>query len=975
MSGQHHYSSGRGGADPYGYSAGSYSQQPLSAPPGSAYSAFASSSNSHYPSSAHTVHGAGSSGWPSGGAQSHDSASSLGYSINNSFYGAHPHPSDFGGGGGGSSSSADIYGRPNYADSAHGTSSASSSGFLPQEPSPYGQAGSHSHSHLPAAASYGHLPRPLNGHSSLHTSAAANNLPTAAAAATGSASRAASSSSRPVKPKKPPLGRTDVSSAADPEKAKEVLLSLRARMPDSTEPAPSCDRCRRRKIRCDREKPTCGNCQQSGRVCTTEDVLRKRGPPSKKERQIMEAAGIVFHGARPKQKKKTKSDAGSKGATGSAPKLAKKNGNGAPPHHTDVSSGWNNSATGSASASETGHASAPDWTAAQPQQQQQQQPGYYRPAEYDHSSHAAWAQSARSRPASPAFAASHGAGAGGAGSMRSADSAYTWDGRPAEHHYGDNHLGAVAATSLDWSHSRHTSVAGQPVAGNAFGARMADSQQLMSAPAPGWSSSSSSSSTAIRPPEVLYVVDANGELKSRDVLRYYRSVADLVGDYPDSIVPSADPDTAVPRPQSNRSASFWHKTQSETPHSRWQVDRLISHELANILLDEFLGHQNHIHPFVYEPRVRSIFAALQQLANERLDGFSSGSSVARSWSPALLRNRQALILSILAMSSCISDGLPLSSGGAALGWEFGHGCYQLARGLLAPHNNRQGWSGVGQDAMGGPEGGALERIQALALVGIYLANEASREHTIEVLKAAWDTGRSMDALRSRSVDAYDPRRWDEVDREMLKRSLWGCFMMLQMVRAANENDGESDYPRASDVSQMDFPLHLPPHIESEPALDTWTSELRVDAILASVLDSPLAAPPVPTKLYGDQQAMHDVHLCESWAQELLGQLEHWASSAPCYHPNNIRQSSSSSSSSRSIARNFNIRKSRSTHQLARSLIRQGLTSAGSMLDIGEDARCDSHHAFSLQEQGSDRVAAWLATTPSYALKAIFRRSS
>lgn len=54
---------------------------------------------------------------------------------------------------------------------------------------------------------------------------------------------------RPKPPKKPPLGRTDISSAADPEHAKEVLRTLRARHPDSSEPAPSCDRCRRRKIR------------------------------------------------------------------------------------------------------------------------------------------------------------------------------------------------------------------------------------------------------------------------------------------------------------------------------------------------------------------------------------------------------------------------------------------------------------------------------------------------------------------------------------------------------------------------------------------------------------------------------------------------------------------------------------------------------------------------------------------------------
>ncbi|PWN93227.1 hypothetical protein FA10DRAFT_16643 [Acaromyces ingoldii] len=39
----------------------------------------------------------------------------------------------------------------------------------------------------------------------------------------------------------------------------------------------------------------------AGRVCTTEDVLRKRGPPSKKEKQVLEDAGITFRGGRNKK--------------------------------------------------------------------------------------------------------------------------------------------------------------------------------------------------------------------------------------------------------------------------------------------------------------------------------------------------------------------------------------------------------------------------------------------------------------------------------------------------------------------------------------------------------------------------------------------------------------------------------------------------------------------------------------------------
>ncbi|KAJ1026942.1 hypothetical protein NDA16_002235 [Ustilago loliicola] len=90
------------------------------------------------------------------------------------------------------------------------------------------------------------------------------------------------------------------------QKAAEVLQSLRGRMPDGSDgQVAACDYCRRRKIRCDRTKPTCGSCVASGRKCTTEDMLRKRGPPSKKERAILEAAGIIFRGTRPHHRCRT----------------------------------------------------------------------------------------------------------------------------------------------------------------------------------------------------------------------------------------------------------------------------------------------------------------------------------------------------------------------------------------------------------------------------------------------------------------------------------------------------------------------------------------------------------------------------------------------------------------------------------------------------------------------------------------------
>ncbi|SNX87214.1 uncharacterized protein MEPE_05924 [Melanopsichium pennsylvanicum] len=99
---------------------------------------------------------------------------------------------------------------------------------------------------------------------------------------------------------------TEYPSEENIQKAAQVLQSLRGRMPDGSDgQVAACDYCRRRKIRCDRIKPTCGSCVASGRKCTTEDMLRKRGPPSKKERAILEAACIIFRGTRPHRRRRT----------------------------------------------------------------------------------------------------------------------------------------------------------------------------------------------------------------------------------------------------------------------------------------------------------------------------------------------------------------------------------------------------------------------------------------------------------------------------------------------------------------------------------------------------------------------------------------------------------------------------------------------------------------------------------------------
>ncbi|PWN24338.1 hypothetical protein BDZ90DRAFT_127243 [Jaminaea rosea] len=93
--------------------------------------------------------------------------------------------------------------------------------------------------------------------------------------------------------------------------ADDLMKQLRCRSSDgSNEEIAACDNCRRRKTRCDRMKPCCDKCLAREEECTTDDILRKRGPPSKKQRALLAAAGLPFIHSRVSRK------AGHKGLAG-----------------------------------------------------------------------------------------------------------------------------------------------------------------------------------------------------------------------------------------------------------------------------------------------------------------------------------------------------------------------------------------------------------------------------------------------------------------------------------------------------------------------------------------------------------------------------------------------------------------------------------------------------------------------------------
>ena len=78
------------------------------------------------------------------------------------------------------------------------------------------------------------------------------------------------------------------------DETQSAALTMRRRLRTHVEASgnQACDQCRRRRTKCTRTRPTCETCVENGHTCTYSDVLMKRGPASRKERQILVQAGL-----------------------------------------------------------------------------------------------------------------------------------------------------------------------------------------------------------------------------------------------------------------------------------------------------------------------------------------------------------------------------------------------------------------------------------------------------------------------------------------------------------------------------------------------------------------------------------------------------------------------------------------------------------------------------------------------------------
>ncbi|KXN67385.1 hypothetical protein CONCODRAFT_80176 [Conidiobolus coronatus NRRL 28638] len=54
-----------------------------------------------------------------------------------------------------------------------------------------------------------------------------------------------------------------------------------------------CDRCRQKRVRCDRDLNQCNHCERNGAKCTYKYVLKKRGPKTKVDKDLLKIENII----------------------------------------------------------------------------------------------------------------------------------------------------------------------------------------------------------------------------------------------------------------------------------------------------------------------------------------------------------------------------------------------------------------------------------------------------------------------------------------------------------------------------------------------------------------------------------------------------------------------------------------------------------------------------------------------------------
>lgn len=246
------------------------------------------------------------------------------------------------------------------------------------------------------------------------------------------------------------------------------------------------------------------------------------------------------------------------------------------------------------------------------------------------------------------------------------------------------------------------------------------------------------------------------------------------------------------------------------------------------------------------------------------------SSMSATWSSVQVRQRHSLLLLLCALGSSLTPAVNVSThlgapALAALPWELGVKCFQLARGMLCPMSEQF------QE-----EEKSLELIQCMILMNIFMTRCQDKQ-------SVWSPLAHGDSVALHLLSKASPPSTNMemshffVEREMLKRCIWMLFMLEILARV------EKDSVQTRSLwTEFPFKLEEPVSLAglstsggaadaciSQDTLERFKSQTQLCQIMVSVLLLRLHKPVTRT------EEVNEV------VRALQRELSKWISHTPC----------------------------------------------------------------------------------------------
>ncbi|CAO1624732.1 unnamed protein product [Sympodiomycopsis kandeliae] len=597
---------------------------------------------------------------------------------------------------------------------------------------------------------------------------------------------------------------------SDDKRAQEILKLLRSRAPDSKEGVAACDYCRKRRIKCDREKPTCGRCAVAGRLCTTSDTLRKRGPPSKKEREFLAAQGIQFVPSRIRRRSAALEKAEDYAIASVAESSANQQQQSflASSSIFDFDQGNDSANTSSLTSPELSPKNSRQNIMQSPldrqntlrRQRSDTVPGMFSPRQRQGAQHSQGPSRVQSPRKSRSFMDAD---------VQNLDTMAANVDWPLDSVQENSNSGQSDKAAQDRGQVSSSGNGNEDAMENSSGASKKRAMHAVQ---------DRRMSQDI--PKTALVLNQFGALEGMDPGRFPASVTQLAR-------------------ESRKGEAYWasmNMSSADVTSILKFSERLLRHEVSKYLLLAYFKNYHNRFPFAYEPW---IWQALETVQRE--------GEGARGEQSSLHAGTQALLLSLIAMSSCTAQPWNVNDGQPVNLWWFGYAAHQASMAIVdPPYLHAKGattWTRY-TDSFLSPD-----LAQSFILIGGYLMNDSPKA-VWRIIQLGWDICLRQGFLDSRA----DPIQRgsminltaSEICKEQGIRTVWALMKLSVTIYLTGRI---TTWPRFLVEFSADLPSALQntqdgqnqeAHLNPE-SLEAWSSAMPINRLLLQILTSPLSA--------------------------------------------------------------------------------------------------------------------------------------